>query len=881
MPIDQVFAAIRWWFMIMLLGAAATPLTLLLFKRLPDRGYTFTKLVGILLVSYLFWIFASLGFLGNDIGGMLFALLALLVISYWSARREGVNTLQWLRDHRRHVLTTELLFALLFGLWVWVRSQNPSISATEKPMEFAFLNAIGRSSSFPPNDPWLSGFAISYYYFGYVMTSLIGRLAAVPAQIGFNLGIAWLVAGTAVSAFGLVFNLTAARGTRRTAYIVGLIAAIALPIAGNLEAGLEMLHENGVGPAEFWQWLDIREINGPAVSHGTPRYDGSSWWWWRSSRVIHEYHLSGRAEEGLEPIAEFPAFSFVLGDMHPHVLALPFALLSIAVAFTWWLGGVAGDQTLAGDNWDASGWRRRVELLIRHVGLPMWSFTVVLLGGLSFLNTWDVLIHLIVLLGAFLLGQCYRAGWHRRVLTQTALVAALLILPAVLLYLPFYTGFRSQAGPPFLLPMLVRPTRLSHFLVIFGMPLWSIVLLLLVSSLKYRFKHWRWGLASAVAVIGLFALLMLMLGWIIAGSQEGAQRAISLADELGIPLAVRPQNGITMGWGLSAVAALVPRVLEARVAYPGLALLLAAMLALCVIIWINLYRSEPRSAAGEASEELVAPRELVPPEKPVPLVPLVPQPGVLPFALLLVAVGALLTLAPEFVYLRDNFGVRLNTVFKFYYQAWVMFGTAALFALAHFWRSSGPSSRRIVPLLAAGGYLGTLCAALLFPALAIRSRSMEFRGPIDSEMRQAPTLDGFASLSRTNPDEHAALIWLRENVSGTPVILEAVGGQYSGYARVSAGTGLPTVLGWAGHELQWRGSSNPEPSIRDPLVRQIYTDENWERTARLLDQFDISYVYVGILERTTYGAQIDEKFAQHMEIAFNNDTVAIYQWHPQ
>ena len=85
------------------------------------------------------------------------------------------------------ILVTELVFAALFVLWVWVRSQNPAIAATEKPMEFAFLNAIGRSPSFPPLDPWLSGFAISYYYFGYIMTSLIARLALVPEQIAFNL----------------------------------------------------------------------------------------------------------------------------------------------------------------------------------------------------------------------------------------------------------------------------------------------------------------------------------------------------------------------------------------------------------------------------------------------------------------------------------------------------------------------------------------------------------------------------------------------------------------------------------------------------------------------------------------------------------------------
>jgi uncharacterized membrane protein len=261
-------------------------------------------------------------------------------------------------------------------------------------MEFAFLNAIGRSPTFPPVDPWLSGYAISYYYFGYVMVSLVARLAIVAEPAAFNLGIAWLVAGTAVGAYGLVYNLVATRGFRRQAMLFGLLAALALPIAGNMQIALEVLHGNGVGSADFWRWLDVRDINEPAVvvsalggtDSGTvstdlgaapiPRYLTSSWWWWRTSRVIHEYHLSGRAEEGLEPIVEVPSFSFVLGDMHPHVLALPFSFLSLAVAFSWWMEGVqrsraAGEQQVTYNSL----------FIISSVGWQRWLFTCLVLGG--------------------------------------------------------------------------------------------------------------------------------------------------------------------------------------------------------------------------------------------------------------------------------------------------------------------------------------------------------------------------------------------------------------------------------------------------------------------------------------------------------------------
>ncbi|MCL4805670.1 MAG: hypothetical protein KJ046_15310, partial [Anaerolineae bacterium] len=351
----DILSAIRWWAALTALGLLALPLVYTLLRRLPDRGYAFLRPAGLLLVAWVFWLTNSLGFAANNGGGILLAALVVGALSWLAYRRRppGDPSLrEWLHDNRTSVIATELVFLGFFALWVWVRAQNPSISATEKPMEFAFLNGVVRSPAFPPLDPWLSGFTISYYYFGYVMVGLLAQLAVVPTAVAFNLAIAWIVAGTATGAFGVVVNLISLRQNtkydtneerplhssfviRRSALLLGLVAALAVPIAGNMQMGLELLHGNGVGSDALWAWLDVRDISGPASAGGTPRYESTGWWWWRTSRVIHEYHLSGRSEEGLEPIVEIPAFSFVLGDLHPHVLALPFAFLSIAVALAW------------------------------------------------------------------------------------------------------------------------------------------------------------------------------------------------------------------------------------------------------------------------------------------------------------------------------------------------------------------------------------------------------------------------------------------------------------------------------------------------------------------------------------------------------------------
>ena len=896
----DILAAVRWWAALAVVGLAAWPLAWSLLRRLPDRGFAFARPIGLLLVGYLFWLAGSLGFAGNDGGGIVLALLAAAGLSWLAYRRrppDDPSLRDWLRANRRTVILTELLFLGVFALWVWVRAQNPAISATEKPMEFAFLNGVGRSSAFPPLDPWLSGYAISYYYFGYVMVSLLGRMAFVAEPVAFNLAIAWLVAGTATGAFGVVYNLIALRGIRnyelritnyesgmgngerssaiaRRAALFGILAALAVPVAGNMQMGLELLHGNGLGSDALWAWLDVRDLTGPAATTDTPRYETSGWWWWRTSRVIHEYHLSGRAEEGLEPIVEVPAFSFVLGDLHPHVLALPFALLAIAVALAWYLELRAEGQGSSGEEErgskgaeeredrlpSSSAPRRPFSLSSLRSGLipslPLWLFTALVLGGLSFLNTWDVAIYLFLVLGAWFVAQWFRQGATEGLWGRAALVGVLLVVPAALLYLPFYLGFRSQAGPPFLLPFLMRPTRLAHYLIIFGMPLLAINVLLLTLATRQRFRHWRAGLGAAAALLGVLLAVMLAFVWLLAVGPEN--RISDLANELGLALSPRPDSGLAFGWGFRALVALIPAVLGARLASPWLALLLAGMAGLVVMVW----RSQIE-------------------EKEPP-----PVDRALPFVLLLILTGVLLTLGPDFLYLRDNFGVRLNTTFKFYYQAWVMFGVAAVVGLDYLWATRSSGASRVVAALTTAVWLALLVVALLFPVYAVRSRAIEYRGPAQTAdgsplEREAATLDGLAWLRRFNPSDYEAIQWLRqqaETAAAPPVVLEAVGGQYSGYGRVSANTGLPTLVGWAGHEWQWRGSDHPEPGRRDAIVEQIYTATDITQVAALLDEFNVAYIYVGDLEREKYGPVGLDKFIDRLPVAFANDRVTIYRW---
>jgi YYY domain-containing protein len=239
------------------------------------------------------------------------------------------------------------------------------------------------------------------------------------------------------------------------------------------------------------------------------------------------------------------------------------------------------------------------------------------------------------------------------------------------------------------------------------------------------------------------------------------------------------------------------------------------------------------------------------------------------FVLVLILGALLLTLSVEFVFLRDTFGTRMNTVFKFYYQAWVLFAISSAFGIYYL----GPrvkGRRNLLSTIWLLGFLPLFLASLVYPILATHAKTNGLAG--------SPTLDGMAHLEAGYGDDLAAIRWLRANVAGAPVILEAIGGSYTYSGRISVHTGLPTLLGWGGHELQWRGNYE-EPGKREPDIEALYTSPDRERTSSLLDKYEISYVYVGRLERDTYQITppILDKFASLMDVVYQQGEVTIYR----
>lgn len=393
---------LRWLVAAEVLGIAVLPLTVFLFQRLPDRGYAFSKLLGLLAASYLIWLVGSL-FPVASFGPLPWLAALLIGVCCWAGR--GKATVHRLRPTRRVILIEELLFLAVLLFWTLLRvyTAHSAIDHTEQFMDLAFLNASYHASSYPPYDPWMAGKTLNYYYyFSYLMMAVLGRLSGVPAASAYNLSLSYLYALLLTGAYSIGYVLTRSR-----------VWAAAAPAA--------------VGVVGNW-WAAFGQVSQGRLPNNTHL------WFFASTRVVEG--------PGDFTINEFPFFSYLLGDLHPHVIALPLTLLLVALGIAFLLDRDCGRP-------DHSTW------LVVAAG--------VVLGSLLAANSWDYPTYLL-LIGVFLGISAYRRGrgWLKR---WTLTVAAVIGL-SFLCYSPLFLDFKPAT---YGLGFVHTRSPLVPFLAVFGL----------------------------------------------------------------------------------------------------------------------------------------------------------------------------------------------------------------------------------------------------------------------------------------------------------------------------------------------------------------------------------------------------------------------------
>ncbi len=383
---------IIWYLAILLLGWISLPAVMLAFPGLQDRGYGFARLVGMLVVALITWLAGSyeITFSRLTISVVVGVWLLFNLALVWLLKQDFRD---YLRGTWKQILAAEGVFLLFFMLMLLVRLGNPDLwhasKGGEKPMDFAYLNAVIKSTSFPPYDPWFAGGYINYYYYGFVIVgTLVKWLGVVPA-IAYNFILPTLFGLLATGAYTIISTVVY-KSTEQTddgkkplwrATLLGITGAVFTAVMGNLGTvrmiwrALQKLGApdgdiSGVGFITRMAWT-VKGFGQVLQGNGLPLYPGD--WYWIPSRAIPAVH-------DVEPITEFPAFTFLYADLHAHMIALPISMLVIG-----WLVSLLYSR----GKWQTSAGK------FGKPGMGISLFIgAIAVGALRPTNTWDFPVYL-------------------------------------------------------------------------------------------------------------------------------------------------------------------------------------------------------------------------------------------------------------------------------------------------------------------------------------------------------------------------------------------------------------------------------------------------------------------------------------------------------
>lgn len=750
----DVVPFLMWWFTLLLLGIVFYPTVGRLFHRFSDGGWLFSKTIGLGFTGWLLWYLSSMRLLKFTAVNARFLLsvclaLNILVLFLQLNRKKTIegqskeNVYAFSEKKVLNILYSELIFLSVFLFWCYTRGFKPEAYGTEKFMDYGFMTTMMRTEYMPPEDLWLSGNYINYYYVGQYMATYLTKLSGVTVGYGYNLMMMTLAAFGFALPYAIICNVMKTFLIDRKAelnnikqveadfftrvgvalsktvpYLSGLLAGVAVCFAGNMHYPIYRY---------IVPW--ISKIRG---------LEYESYWFPDATRYIG-YH----PETNDKTIHEFPLYSFVLGDLHAHVLNIIFVLTLLALLFVFLLDRKqrmdALRQGLANE-----------EIFTRN-------------------SVWKEIFHPVILLVGFFIG-------------------------------------------------LFRTTNFWDFPIYFVV---SGAVILFSNAVIYRFKKHAIYLTACHALVVLVIAELTALPFTLKFNQISTR--VCLAE------ARTPLYQLLVLWGLPVI-------------------LVAVYTILCIL---DLKKS------GRFSNNLS--KEKKNRNKLYLFIEQLKVSDLFIITIGLCAIG--LVFMPEIVYVQDIYSgdyKRANTMFKLTYQAFIMFGCCFGYIIVRLLAFKKTWIRRCI----GGLSLLLLISTVFYSRNAINSW---YHNIFNKE--QYKTLDASAFMEDESLDDYLATNWLNENIDGTCVVLEAQGDSYTYYQRVSVITGLPTVMGWTTHEWLWRSdATGAYPAIcseRAEDVKQIYNADSVQAARRLLDKYDVAYVYVGALEREKY-TELNEEVMRHL-----------------
>lgn len=820
---ETLLAIFCWWAVLTVLGWSAWPLFFGIFRPLRDAGFWFSRTLGWLLGGWLLWLLTSLGLFSNTVAFAWLSLGLVVLAGAGAAALQRRALLTFVRAHWRSLLVGEGIFAAALLGFVWIRLQNPDLwqpwFGGEKQMEFAFLNGILRSPSFPPVNPHFAGGFINYYYFGIYLVAYLIKLTGIYAEVSFNLAIATLFALTAVNLFAVAYSAVENGRLGRRSWYSGLGAALLAPlyvtILGNLDG--------------FAQWVrNLARLQPAMIQSALPGLSELVGAWGGLQQVLSgraalpDYDFWGPSRVIESTINEFPFWSFLFADLHPHLIGIPVSVLFLGLTLALIAGETAVERT---------SWKR---------GVGMLALFALLLGALASVNLWELPTYFGLGVLALLVSQFRSRG--RISWWLTLWIALCYAGGAYLLFFPFFQQYVNVGASG--IGWVQKPDPLDRWLLV-----WGFFLFVLLSGLVYLAAG-RPGRPPRPA---------------------GIERALSLFwrryDDLPrllfwhAHLVERP--GFLYLLLLSALPfALGGALLAWLTGWRVLAICLAGLGLGGALLW----RRAGTTDAGAA------------------------------LAVLLAVTGMAILAGTQVVYLKDFLNgsdyYRMNTLFKFFSQVWVLWGLAAAIVTPRLWRSIWHGAQMGWPaILARGAWLALfvclVLAGLAYPLLGTPARLDQRMPGWRPAIGTLNGLDFMREGAYSWPDpshvielryEWQALQWVLETIRGNAVILESAEVEYyrAWGTRIASNSGLSGLRGM--HEQEQR---YPEDvGYRDGLHRELWQTSDIVRTQQILEELHIDLVYIGQLERYLHpdGVRKFEEMAAQglLELLFQNERAALY-----
>ena len=772
------YPTITWLLIIELLSIIVLPVVFLIFNSFTYKGYLFSKILGIFAVCFLTWWLNSLSLLEFNKTSIWMVIALIATINTYVFIRNRQKFTNIVKINWKSFITLELIFLLLFGIFLMVRAMNPDLwhpyRGGEKPMDIAYLNAVLKSTYMPPYDPWFAGGYLNYYYWGqFVVASLI-HLSGITTEIAYNLAVATFFALAGAIAVSIGINLASHKNSSsaRLKILGGGSAVLFILIIGNMDGLYQIL-----------------ELTSNFINQGIwGEFD-----FWRSSRMMPP------DPPGFE-ITEFPFFTFLFADLHAHLMAIPFGLLVIGTSMTLAKKG----------NYEQSRWLHWSQLSLLSISL----------GALWAINTWDVPIYgIVTAMSIFIFQHRSHGGLNILVFTNSIIKMCLVVVIALIGFLPYHLASQTFFNS---FELTTNLTSFKQIISINGLFIFiSLSGLLILARFNFKTLFHRLNKLNLARLLRTKVNILQMFSYLFIFAAIIATFAVVLTGMIGgaIPVGI-------IGFIIGSVA--LYKSLQSKpdsFHYQTFAIVIS-LAAFSIIIGVDILRVE-----GDID--------------------------------------------------------RMNTVFKFYLQAWILFSISSVFMIlkmSNHWINHGLKTTNLLWLTV---FVVMLVASLTYPIFGTQDRLRDRFDNVD----QTLTLDGYRFATGTvymDPtgeipveSDLIAIKWIRENIKGSPVILEGWTPSYRWGSRISTHTGLPTVVGWKWHQEQQRWRFRQNVSVRIADVNTIYTSNNSKIVEQLIQKYNISYIVVGNLEKLYYPSSGLFKFETGMngltQQVYESDEVIIYK----